>query len=210
MMVILTYDGDMDAHPQGPAISLTEEASAKLHDVIRQRGSAAVGLKLQIVGRAEGQIHHVLSLVEDATLVEGDAVSKADGIDIYTGGRDGPYLEGLEIQFVDKGVGQSGLEFHNPNPLWFDDRELAIQTIFDEEINPAIASHGGIVHLLGVDGVTAFVQLGGGCQGCGMADVTLKQGIEATILERVEGVERVVDQTDHDAGENPYYRPSKK
>jgi Fe/S biogenesis protein NfuA len=66
------------------------------------------------------------------------------------------------------------------------------------------------VTLLGVEGVTAYVQLGGGCQGCGLADVTLKQGIEATILEEVEGVERVVDETDHDSGQNPYYQPSKK
>jgi len=193
-----------------PAVKLTPEASAKLNDIVRQRGPAVVGLKLQIVGRAAGEFHHVLSLVEDASLVAGDDAVVVDGVTIYTESRDARYIDGLEIDFADKGSGQSGLDFRNPNPLWFDDRELAIQEIFDREINPAIASHGGIVHLLGVEDLTAFVQLGGGCQGCGMADVTLKQGIEATILERVEGIERVVDQTDHDAGENPYYRPSKK
>jgi Fe/S biogenesis protein NfuA len=193
-----------------PVVRLTPEASTKLNEVMRQRGPQVAGLKLQIVGRADGEFHHVLSLVEDASLVEADDAIEVDGITIYSEFRSARYLDGVEIHYVEKGFGQSGLEFHNPNPLWFDDKELAIQEIFDREINPAIASHGGIVHLLGVEDMTAYVQLGGGCQGCGMADVTLKQGIEATILERVAGIERVVDQTDHDAGENPYYRPSKK
>jgi Fe/S biogenesis protein NfuA len=193
-----------------PAISFTAAASSRLHDVIERRGDSVVGLRLQVVGRAAGQFHHVLSLVEDVSLVAGDTPVDVEGIPVYLEGRNVRYLDGVTIDFEDKPTGESGLQFNNPNPLWFDDRELVIQEIFDKEINPAIASHGGIVHLLGVDDVTAYVELGGGCQGCGMADVTLKQGIAATILDRVEGVERVIDQTDHDAGQNPYYTPAKK
>ncbi len=202
--------GHMTGDESAPEIAFTPSASERLHQVIDRRGDSVVGLRLQIVGRAGGQFHHVLSLVEDASLVAGDRLTQVEGITVYLEGRNAQYLDGVTINFAAKPTGESGLEFENPNPLWFDDRELAIQEIFDKEINPAIASHGGIVHLLGVEDVTAFVELGGGCQGCGMADVTLKQGIAATILDRVEGVERVVDQTDHDAGQNPYYRPSKK
>jgi Fe/S biogenesis protein NfuA len=207
--LLLAYHERMSAD-ETPAISFTPEASERLHGVIESRGPTVVGLRLQIVGRAAGEFQHVLSLVEDARHVEGDVPVNVEGIDVYVEGRNADYLDGVTIHFQEKPTGESGLEFTNPNPLWRDDRELAIQEIFDAEINPAIASHGGIVHLLGVEDVTAYVELGGGCQGCGMADVTLKQGIAATIVERVEGVERVVDQTDHDAGQNPYYRPSKK
>ena len=87
----------------------------------------------------------------------------------------------------------------------------AVQQVIDREINPSIASHGGIVNLLDVDveqGI-AYVQMGGGCQGCGMASVTLKQGVEVRILEAVPAITQVVDSTDHASGSNPYYQPAK-
>ena len=68
--------------------------------------------------------------------------------------------------------------------------------------------HGGMARLAGVEGDTAYVRLGGGCQGCGMATVTLDQGIESAILAAVPEVKRVVDVTDHAAGESPYYEPA--
>ncbi|MBT5773961.1 MAG: hypothetical protein HOH95_06245, partial [Dehalococcoidia bacterium] len=82
--------------------------------------------------------------------------------------------------------------------------------VFDEQINPAIAAHGGIVSLLGVEDSTAFVEFGGGCQGCGMIAVTLKQGVETAVFEQVPSIDRILDSTDHDSGENPYYAPAKK
>ena len=87
---------------------------------------------------------------------------------------------------------------------------LKIQELFDASINPGIASHGGFVDLLGVEGNVAYIRLGGGCQGCGLADVTLKQGIEVAIKEAVPKIEEVADATDHDSGTNPYFEPSKK
>lgn len=85
-----------------------------------------------------------------------------------------------------------------------------VQRLLDEEINPAVASHGGYVELLGVHGNSVFIQLGGGCQGCGMADVTLKHGIEVRIRELIPEVGEILDTTDHAAGRNPYFAPSKK
>ena len=81
--------------------------------------------------------------------------------------------------------------------------------LFAREINPAIAAHGGFVELLDVKGNEVYLRLGGGCQGCGMADVTLKQGIEASIRRVVPEVGAIMDTTDHAAGRNPYYAPSK-
>ncbi len=81
--------------------------------------------------------------------------------------------------------------------------------MLDEEINPAVAQHGGWVNLLEVKDDVAYVQLGGGCQGCGMADVTLKQGIEVRIREAVPEISQIIDTTDHAGGKNPYYQPAK-
>ncbi len=200
-------------HPtsdESPAIGFTEEAARKLSEVIENHSVPVAGLRLQISGRHEGEFQHVLSLVEEGATVEGDLEVGVEGIRVFVDPHGARYLDGVSIHFEDRGVGASGLIFTNPNPLWFDEREIKIQEIFDTEINPAIAAHGGYVSLLGVDESTAFVELGGGCQGCGMADVTLKQGIEVAIMEAVPSIERVVDQTDHASGENPYFQPSKK
>ncbi len=80
-----------------------------------------------------------------------------------------------------------------------------VQKIFDEEINPGIAGHGGSVELKDVQGSVIFVTLSGGCQGCASASFTLRYGIEQLLRERVPEVTDVVDVTDHGAGENPYF-----
>lgn len=80
-----------------------------------------------------------------------------------------------------------------------------IEEILDREINPAIASHGGVISLLDVQDGVVYVKMGGGCQGCASSTATLKQGVEQTIRARVPGVVQVLDTTDHAAGTNPYY-----
>ena len=91
-----------------------------------------------------------------------------------------------------------------------DEIRARVQHLLDTEINPAVGSHGGWVELLGVQRNDVFLQLGGGCQGCGMADVTLKQGIETLLRKEIPELGEVLDQTDHAAGRNPYYAQSKK
>jgi Fe-S cluster biogenesis protein NfuA len=80
-----------------------------------------------------------------------------------------------------------------------------IQKVFDEEINPGIAAHGGHVELVDVQGTSIFLTMSGGCQGCGSAQYTLHQGIEQIVRARVPEVTDIVDVTDHAAGTNPYY-----
>jgi len=80
----------------------------------------------------------------------------------------------------------------------------------DQMINPAIASHGGTAQIAGVENGIAYVRVVGGCQGCGMASVTLSQGIEATLVEMVPEISKVIDATDHAGGDNPYYEAAKK
>jgi Fe/S biogenesis protein NfuA len=85
-----------------------------------------------------------------------------------------------------------------------------VTTVLEVIINPSIASHGGRADLVAVEDGIAYLRLSGGCQGCGMASVTLSQGIEVALREHVPEIERVVDVTDHAGGSNPYYQPAKK
>ena len=99
-----------------------------------------------------------------------------------------------------------------PSPTGGLDTDLArrVMAVLDRDVNPAIASHGGHAELAGVEGATAYLRLGGGCQGCGMATVTLSQGIEVAITQAVPEITHVVDVTDHASGTNPYFEPAKK
>jgi Fe/S biogenesis protein NfuA len=99
-----------------------------------------------------------------------------------------------------------------PSPTGGLDTDLArrVMAVLDREVNPSIASHGGHAELAGIEGATAYLRLGGGCQGCGMATVTLSQGIEVAITQAVSEITRVVDVTDHASGTNPYFEQAKK
>ena len=85
-----------------------------------------------------------------------------------------------------------------------------VTAVLDRDVNPNIASHGGHAELAGIEGATAYLRLGGGCQGCGMATVTLSQGIEVAITQAVSEIDHVVDVTDHASGTNPYFEQAKK
>jgi Fe/S biogenesis protein NfuA len=110
---------------------------------------------------------------------------------------------------------QGGLVIRNPNradplasmgPLELTgDVVERISTLLEKRINPALAAHGGFATLVGVDGATAYVTMGGGCQGCSMSAATLTEGIRASILEAIPEITDVVDATNHALGENPFY-----
>ena len=84
-----------------------------------------------------------------------------------------------------------------------------VQELIDTMINPAIAGHGGYVDLIDVQDNRVYLQMGGGCQGCGAADITLKSGIERLIRDELPEVVEVLDTTDHASGSNPYYTAGK-
>ncbi|MCK5797979.1 MAG: NifU family protein [Deltaproteobacteria bacterium] len=81
---------------------------------------------------------------------------------------------------------------------------VKVQAVFDQQINPSVAMHGGYIALVDVRDTKVFIEMGGGCQGCGAANLTLKAGVEAILLEEVPEVTGVIDTTDHGRGDNPY------
>ncbi|MBK5232950.1 MAG: NifU family protein [Thermoleophilia bacterium] len=101
------------------------------------------------------------------------------------------------------------IEARPPADLSGDVAQRVIQ-VLEQQVNPSIAAHGGHAELVAVEDDAAYLRLGGGCQGCGMATVTLSQGIEVAIIETVPEIVRVIDVTDHAVGTNPYFEPAKK
>jgi len=97
-------------------------------------------------------------------------------------------------------------------PATIDDDTLyeRVARLFDDQVNPMVARHGGRVELIDVQDAVVMLRMGGGCQGCGMADVTLRQGIEGMLAQHIPEVRGIVDITDHTSGSNPYFQASKK
>lgn len=87
-----------------------------------------------------------------------------------------------------------------------DELRTRVQKVFDEQINPAVNMHGGYVSLVDVKDSKVYVEMGGGCQGCGAANMTLKAGIEAILIEEIPQITEVLDTTDHSVGDNPYFK----
>ena len=117
---------------------------------------------------------------------------------------------------IGKRIGSAIRTFLNPPPevpegdrLPSEEVRRRVQQVLDESINPGVASHGGFVELLDVQDDSVFIRMGGGCQGCGAADMTLKMGVERLIRESVPQVREVLDSTDHASGRNPYYAQQK-
>lgn len=191
-------------------IQFSEEARGKLVEVLDGYPEEVAGLRLKIIGRTSHGFEHVLTIVELGAEPDGDIQIEYPDFRLYVEGERVEDLQGTAIHYEFKGPNVSGLEFDNPNPVWRDPLALQIQRIFDEQINPQIAAHGGYVQLLDVQGNRAYIEMGGGCQGCGMANVTLKQGVEVAVREQLPEIEELVDITDHNSGDNPYYKPSKK
>jgi len=188
-------------------ITFTDSARAKVVELLAGEGRQGSALRFSIIGRMGGVFQYRLAFIKPEERAPGDVLADAGGFQVVVDGRSAPHLEGTTVDYVET-PSQSGFKIDNPNPLWADPLAAAVQRLIDEEINPALASHGGFVHLLDLQGGVAYVELGGGCQGCGMAHVTLKRGIEARIREAVPEVTGVVDSTDHAGGANPYFRAS--
>jgi NFU1 iron-sulfur cluster scaffold homolog, mitochondrial len=117
---------------------------------------------------------------------------------------------------IGKRIGASIRSFLQPPPDIPADQLLPtevikdkVQRLLSDQINPGVASHGGFVELIDVENNTVYLRMGGGCQGCGAADITLKMGIERMIREEVPQIYQVLDVTDHASGQNPYYSPQK-
>jgi len=192
---------------EAPLLEITAAAQAKIHAVIQAEEVEVEGLRISIQGRSATAFQYSLGLATEAEA--DDIVMECENFKVLVDADSAPDLRGAVIDYVDD-LNSSGFKIENPNtPTWDNTKAQKIQELIDERINPAVAAHGGQIELLNVEDEAVYIHMGGGCQGCGMANVTLKHGIEAMIQEAFPEIKQVIDTTDHAAGDNPYYSPSK-
>lgn len=179
-------------------------------------GDGEFALSIEVTGFRGPQFSYELAFVPLADMAENWVEERHGDLAVIFPKADTGKLEGATLELT-----EDGLAMNNPNrpatpemaapagdlsgPLV--DR---IHQVLSEQVNPAIAAHGGGAELVSVDGTIAYLRLYGGCQGCGLAQVTLKQGIERILLESIDELTQVVDVTDHASGDNPYYESQKK
>jgi Fe/S biogenesis protein NfuA len=205
--------------PVSDVLTISAEAHQKVLEVRDAEADAEkLALWVEVNGEANGAYTYLMEFRSTDELGDDVVLEQDDGLTIAIPEASVELLRGATLAF------NGGMVMQNPNrPLppaaRIADRPQAdlsgevpqkVIQVLDEQINPAIASHGGYAELVAVEDSIAYLRMGGGCQGCGMAAVTLSQGIEVAILDMVPEITEVIDVTDHASGANPYYEAAKK
>ena len=155
-----------------------------------------------------------LSLIERLARDADDRVMDFKGFEVVVDAKSAEMLEGASVDWVENHDG-SGFKIENPNikPIGqgLVEGSLAdqVRQVIDMQVNPSIASHGGRVDLVDVRDRVVYLKMHGGCQGCGMAAVTLAKGIRRILTESLPEIQDIVDVTDHASGTNPYFSSTK-
>jgi Fe/S biogenesis protein NfuA len=203
-------------------ISVSPEALEKVLEIRSQEPDAdQLALMIEITGIQGVQYSYDLAFTPIDERGENDVLEHHGDLAILIPAKDVENLQGASLA-MSSDPARPGLAMNNPNspspavsaaevpgdlegPL-----AERVGYVLENQINPAIASHGGAARLVSVEGSSVYLELMGGCQGCGMAAVTLKQGIERILVSAVPEVTEVIDVTDHASGSDPYYASAKK
>ena len=189
-------------------LTITDGALAKIVELIGKSPNPVKGLRIGANAVSPLKVDFRMAFIGEGQENDVDEVLPFDGFDVYVDPDSQPHVTEATVDYVE-GLMGSGFKIERPRALPDGlDGELVdrVQRLLDERINPSVAGHGGRVSLIDIKDNAVFLQLEGGCQGCGMADVTLKQGIEVMIKEAIPEVEAIYDVTDHANGRNPYYK----
>ncbi len=205
-----------------PMLAITNAAYDKVMGFLLQEAEPErQAMWLEVTGTSANQWTCSIALKPLDAAAPYDAVVRQRDLAIVVPERDFDKVRGATIDWLDDPFAGGGLRVDNPNTpspaigapppadLSGDVPQRVIQ-VLDQQVNPTIAAHGGRAELVAVEQETAYLRLGGGCQGCAMATVTLSQGIEAAIIQAVPEITSVVDVTDHQTGTNPYFEAAKK
>lgn len=190
-------------------IQISDSAQTYFHHLLKTQGGDAVGIRLCAVEAGTPRADARLEFCDAQDLLGDEWEVECSGFTLYVDAASARFLEDAEIDFTSEATGGQ-LTIKAPRIKGEVPGESAglvekVRWLIDSEINPQLAAHRGHVALESItaEGVV-LLRFGGGCHGCGMADVTLKQGIEKTLMARVPGITAVRDATDHSTGENPY------
>jgi len=190
-------------------IDIRDEAKNYILDKVSPKAGKMQGIEIIVDAKTDRKANYSIHFVDLSDTASDKISIDFENFQVFVAKEGVPYIEGTEIKLDE----DQALTAFNPNmsiTKLSGTVEEQIQHVLDEEVNPMVASHGGVVSLLEVKDSNAYLEFGGGCQGCGMIDVTLKQGVEVMIKEQIPEIEAIYDVTDHAEGTNPYYQPSMK
>ena len=192
-------------------IKITKSAEKYLDDLLDNQGEDTIGIKIFVTEPGSPRAETCIAYAKQE--------EDLSGYTVKTGFKFSLYLEEISLKFIedakvdyspDKFGGNLTIKAPNaklPQIASDGSIEEKINYVLYSEINPGLAAHGGEVLLVKVvDEKTAVLQFGGGCQGCGMVDLTLKDGVERTLLEKIPELNKILDVTDHSYRENAYYK----
>ncbi len=191
-------------------IRFTETARQRVLAFMEEEGEKGLAVRIDLRDSSPFAPEYDLALIGPEEIIEDDRAFDQGGFRLYAAPTAAEFLEGSEIDWVESLQG-TGFKVDNPNvrPLGSEPPSgpLAerVEQVLREQINPGVASHGGHVSLVDIRDGVVFLRMSGGCQGCGMASVTLTQGIKEALRRAIPEVRGVEDVTDHSAGRNPYY-----
>jgi Fe/S biogenesis protein NfuA len=193
-------------------IEIDAEALEYLQDLLSKQEEGKVNLRIMVVDANTVRAKATLAFCPEGAEEAEDLCLEFEGFKMYVEHEHEALIQGSSIGFEHEGLsGQLTIKTPNLKVQEPDDGaslEERVEYLLDSEVNPSLASHGGFVTLLKITpDKKAVLKFGGGCQGCGAVDVTLKQGIETTLLGKLPELTGVEDSTDHSQGENPYYSP---
>jgi len=186
-------------------LTVTPPAREKIDSVRSFNEFPEAVLRVRVLAKDGPRFRYEIALEDPRDRTADDLALDVDGLVVVVDPASAVDLSGATVD-LDPTVTGGGLRIDNPNEGWQDPIARAVQEVIDRQINPGVGSHGGIVSLVDVKEGTAYLRFGGGCQGCAAVDVTLKQGVEVAIRSAVPAISAIVDATDHEAGENPYYQ----
>jgi Fe/S biogenesis protein NfuA len=195
--------------PEKLNVEVTEKAAEMLKAALDNPEFADHAIRVVARRMGASRFQYQMDMEPAADAKDDDLRVEVEGCVLRADPHSAALLEGARIDYVEAGLQGSGFKFHNPleEKGWEDPIAQRFQEILDAEINPGVASHGGHIELLDYKEGKAFVKMGGGCQGCGQASATLRQGIETRVKELMPEIQEIIDVTDHAAGQNPYYQP---
>jgi Fe/S biogenesis protein NfuA len=190
-------------------ITISESAQSHFAKLLADQAEGT-NIRVFVVNPGTAQAECGVSYCPADAVEETDIKLPFNGFDAVVDEESAPFLEEADIDFVTDKMG-SQLTLKAPNAKakqLSDDATLQerIQFMIETEVNPQLANHGGQVSLVEItaDGI-AVLQFGGGCNGCSMIDVTLKDGIETQMTAKFEEIKGVRDITEHQSGEHSYY-----
>jgi Fe/S biogenesis protein NfuA len=195
-------------------VTVTDAAREKVLEIrSAEEDPDTLGLRIEVVGSSGVEYAYDLAFEPIDSAAEGDSVVTEDGLTVIVPADSVAKLQGATLD-LPTSANQGGMVIRNPNrpdPLAGVELDLhgdiaqKVTQLLDQAVNPMLAAHGGYATLTGVEDTRVFLSMGGGCQGCAVSAMTLRQGIEAQIRAAIPEVTEIVDVTDHDAGTNPYY-----